>query len=201
MLKDDTEMKLDEELYSRQLYVIGHDAMKQMMKKRILIIGLDGLGQEIAKDLCLAGVKSVSLYDKAPLTPKDLGSGFYFTKESIGCQRDQMAFPSLKALNKYVHVDIKNKIDLTEFEILVSVNQSISFNIKTNTECRKIQVRFIMANVSGLFSHVFTDLITHVVTDKNGEPPSAGTINDIDENGILTLALKAFLTNRRHCKN
>lgn len=39
--------KIDEGLYSRQLYVIDHESMQKVMGSRVLIIGLQGLGAEI----------------------------------------------------------------------------------------------------------------------------------------------------------
>lgn len=44
-----SDKKIDENLYSRQLYVIGHDAMQRMQKSNVLIVGLNGLGVEIGK--------------------------------------------------------------------------------------------------------------------------------------------------------
>jgi hypothetical protein len=38
---------IDESLYSRQLYVLGHEAMKKMGKSNVLVAGLSGLGVEI----------------------------------------------------------------------------------------------------------------------------------------------------------
>ena len=38
---------IDESLYSRQLYVLGHEAMKRMGSSHVLIAGLRGLGAEI----------------------------------------------------------------------------------------------------------------------------------------------------------
>lgn len=38
------EGKIDESLYSRQLYVLGHDAMRRMAQANILLVGLGGLG-------------------------------------------------------------------------------------------------------------------------------------------------------------
>jgi ubiquitin-activating enzyme E1 len=37
--------------------------MAAMAKSTVLIVGLDGLGVEIAKNIVLAGVKSVTLHD------------------------------------------------------------------------------------------------------------------------------------------
>ena len=38
---------IDESLYSRQLYVLGHEAMKRMGSSHVLVAGLRGLGVEI----------------------------------------------------------------------------------------------------------------------------------------------------------
>lgn len=38
---------LDYNLYNRQLYVLGPDAMKRMQQSNVAIIGLSGLGVEI----------------------------------------------------------------------------------------------------------------------------------------------------------
>ena len=43
--------EIDESLYSRQLYVLGHEAMKRMSASHILIAGLRGLGVEIGKSV------------------------------------------------------------------------------------------------------------------------------------------------------
>jgi ubiquitin-activating enzyme E1 len=40
---------IDESLYSRQLYVLGHDAMRRMQASNILLVGCKGLGIEIGK--------------------------------------------------------------------------------------------------------------------------------------------------------
>lgn len=61
----DASGEIDESLYSRQLYVLGHEAMKRMGSSNVLIAGLRGLGVEIAKNIALAGVKSLTLFVSA----------------------------------------------------------------------------------------------------------------------------------------
>ena len=43
---------IDESLYSRQLYVLGHEAMKRMGSSHVLVAGLKGLGVEIGMCHC-----------------------------------------------------------------------------------------------------------------------------------------------------
>ena len=38
---------IDDSLYSRQLYVLGHEAMKRMAASHVLVVGMRGLGVEI----------------------------------------------------------------------------------------------------------------------------------------------------------
>ena len=75
---------IDEGLYSRQLYVLGHDAMRRMASSDVLISGLGGLGVEIAKNVILSGVKSVTLHDSIICKVEDLGSQFYLSHADIG---------------------------------------------------------------------------------------------------------------------
>ena len=77
------EEEIDESLYSRQLYVMGHAAQRRMMESNVLLVGLKGLGVEIAKNIILAGVKSVTLYDPRATEIADLSSHFYFMKFAI----------------------------------------------------------------------------------------------------------------------
>jgi len=42
-------MEIDEGLYSRQLYVLGHEAMRKMVATNVLISGMKGLGVEIGE--------------------------------------------------------------------------------------------------------------------------------------------------------
>ena len=66
--------QIDESLYSRQLYVLGHEAMRQMSMSNVLIVGMKGLGVEIAKNVILAGVKSVNIFDPQPVALADLST-------------------------------------------------------------------------------------------------------------------------------
>ena len=61
--------KIDENLYSRQIFTYGKETMDKIVNMRILIIGLKGLGIEIAKNIILAGPKEVSISDKNIMGP------------------------------------------------------------------------------------------------------------------------------------
>ena len=78
-----TQGDIDESLYSRQLYVLGHEAMRKMAQSNVLISGMRGLGVEIAKNVILGGVKSVALHDQGVAEYMDLSSQFYLTEADV----------------------------------------------------------------------------------------------------------------------
>ena len=78
-----TQGDIDESLYSRQLYVLGHEAMRKMAQSNVLISGMRGLGVEIAKNVILGGVKSVALHDQGVAEYSDLSSQFYLTEADV----------------------------------------------------------------------------------------------------------------------
>jgi ubiquitin-activating enzyme E1 len=51
--------KIDTNLYSRQIGTFGLETMGKLIQMNVVIVGMRGLGVEIAKNLILAGPKSV----------------------------------------------------------------------------------------------------------------------------------------------
>lgn len=98
--------EIDESLYSRQLYVLGHEAMKRMGASNVLIVGLKGLGVEIAKNIALAGVKSLTLHDPVPVAVADLSSQFFLRPDDVGQARDAVTAPRVAELNAYTPIHI-----------------------------------------------------------------------------------------------
>ena len=74
---------IDESLYSRQLYVLGHEAMRKMAQSNVLISGMRGLGVEIAKNVILGGVRSIALHDQGVAEFQDLSSQFYLSEADV----------------------------------------------------------------------------------------------------------------------
>lgn len=184
----DGSLHVDEELYSRQLYVMGHDAMRKLMQAKVLVIGLNGLGQEIAKNICLAGVKHVSLFDKSPVIPRDLGAGFYFSKAAIGKPKDESVLQPLSRLNKHVTVTVASEVLVPDWDVIVLANQTMADCISISELSHQSGVKLVLASAYGLFSQIFVDFIDHCCVDKYGQSLCVGPINDITPDGTLSLA-------------
>jgi ubiquitin-activating enzyme E1 len=65
-----------------------------------------GLSPTTAKNVTLAGVKSVTLYDPEPVQISDLGSQFFLREADVGKPRDQTTLGRLKELNSYVPISV-----------------------------------------------------------------------------------------------
>ncbi|KDQ20703.1 hypothetical protein BOTBODRAFT_26721 [Botryobasidium botryosum FD-172 SS1] len=194
---DTDEAQIDEGLYSRQLYVLGHEAMKRMASSNVLIIGLRGLGAEIAKNLVLAGVKSVTLYDPEPVRIQDLGTQFFLRKEDLEKPRAEATLPRLAELNAYVPVHNAGgnagqeiSLDLVKnYQVIVLTEATISKQLEINDWTHKNAIPFIAANTNGLFGSVFNDFgPKFTCVDPTGESPLTGMIVQVekDSEGLVT---------------
>eukprot|EP01080_Neovahlkampfia_damariscottae_P011921 gene11921-5326_t len=187
--------EIDENLYSRQLYVLGHEAMKRMASSDVLIVGLNGVGVEVAKNVILTGVKSVTLCDTQNVTHMDLSAQFY-AGDSVGQNRLDVCISKLKELNDYVPVTgYKGKLDeeffkTSKFQVAVFCDGHVSEMVELNELCRKYEVKFIATESRGLCGSIFTDFGKKFeVIDTDGEAPVSSLISNItnDNPGVVTV--------------
>ncbi|KAJ3924849.1 MAG: ubiquitin-activating enzyme E1, isoform CRA_b, partial [Lentinula lateritia] len=156
---DVDETAIDEGLYSRQLYVLGHEA----------------------KDLVLAGVKSVTVYDPEPVKIEDLSS-------QTPCRS-----PRLAKLNVYVLVrnlggqaGQEITVDLVRgFQVVVVCNAPYAKQLEINNWTHQNNVPFIATETRGLFGSVFNDFgAKFTCVDPTGEQPLSGMIVSIDKKSL-----------------
>ncbi|KAG6590717.1 putative ubiquitin-activating enzyme [Phytophthora cinnamomi] len=175
---------IDEGLYSRQLYVMGREAQLRMGASNVLIVGLNGLGVEIAKNVILAGVKSVTLHDDAPTTALDLASQFYLSEVDIGKSRAAVSVKKLAELNPYVPVR-RHSGEITEefllgFRAVVLVNATLKEAKRINAICHAKSIAFITTEARGVFGSVFCDFGDEfIVSDRDGVEPVSCLISSI----------------------
>ncbi|KAK7794144.1 hypothetical protein R5R35_012527 [Gryllus longicercus] len=188
-----TSQDIDEGLYSRQLYVLGHDAMRRMASSDVLISGLGGLGVEVAKNVILGGVKSVTLHDVAQCKIEDLTSQFYLTEDDVGKNRAEASLRQLSELNTYVPTEVYTG-ELTEdyikkFRVIVLTSSSFAEQLRISEVTHANNIALIIADTRGLFAQVFCDFGDEFsVVDVNGEQPVSAMIASIsrDEEGVVT---------------
>ncbi|XP_075438311.1 ubiquitin-like modifier-activating enzyme 1, partial [Ascaphus truei] len=193
MARNGNDAEIDEGLYSRQLYVLGHEAMKRMQNANVLISGMSGLGVEIAKNIILGGVKSVTVHDQGNAEWADLSSQFYLREGDIGKNRAEASHPRLAELNSYVPVsastDPLTEDFLSDFQLVILTNSPLEEQLRVGDLCHSKDVKFIAADTRGLFGQLFCDFGEEmVVMDTNGEQPLSAMISMItkDNSGVVT---------------
>ncbi|GAK67598.1 ubiquitin activating enzyme [Moesziomyces antarcticus] len=197
MKVDQPEQAIDEGLYSRQLYVLGHDAMKRMAASNVLVVGLRGLGAEIAKNVALAGVKSITIFDPTPVSISDLSTQFFLRPEDAAAavRRDHATQPRLAELNTYVPIRVLEESELTKdvlarFQVVAMTDALYAEQLRINDLTHATSTHFIGAEVRGLFGSVFNDFgPDFLCNDPTGEQPLSGMIVSIageDDEGLVT---------------
>ncbi|XP_051873671.1 ubiquitin-like modifier-activating enzyme 1 isoform X2 [Pristis pectinata] len=167
--------------------------MRRMKNMNVLISGMRGLGVEIAKNIILAGVKSVTIHDEGTTEWSDLSSQFYLTEKDIGKNRAKASERCLVGLNIYVPVSSYTgkltKDVLHKYQVVVLTNSSLEEQLEVGEFCHQKNIKFIMADTKGLFSQVFCDFgDDFIMTDANGEEPVRGVVSCITKGnpGIVT---------------
>ncbi|OWB80099.1 hypothetical protein B5S32_g4350 [[Candida] boidinii] len=183
--------KIDESLYSRQLYVLGKDAMLKMASSNVLVIGLKGLGVEIAKNIALAGVKSLTIYDPTIVTLQDLSAQFFLSESDIGKTRADATLPKLSELNQYVPISVISDLSdssITNFQVIVATETPLEKQLEINEITHANNIKFISADIRGLFGQAFIDFGEEFrIFDVNGEQPVQGIVSDIESDGTVSV--------------
>ena len=184
---------IDEGLYSRQLYVLGHEAMRRMATAEVLICGARGLGLEVAKNIILGGVKSVTIHDTDVCEIKDLSSQYYLTEENTGKNRALASLEHLRELNSYVtvhaHTEELSEDFLKNFRVVVLTNSGLEEQNSIGEFAHNNGIALIIADTKGLFGQVFCDFgEDFTVHDVKGEQPLSVMIASVskDKNSVVT---------------
>jgi len=185
--------ELDEALYSRQIYVMGKEAMQKMTSCDVLVLGCKGTGIEIAKNIVLAGVRSVTLCDSGLAEISDLGAQFFLQASDVGKPRASVCAKRLAELNNYVEVRALegefSAAAVAKFSVVVVTSQVLSTALQVNAVCHAAGIPMVSADCLGIMGSIFCDFgDTFVVNDTSGEEPLTTLVSQIgkDEAGLVT---------------
>ena len=201
-----SEVKVDEDLYSRSIFTYGLDTIQKLSTMKILIIGMRGLGVETAKNIILSGPEEVDIFDPTLTSIKDLSSNFFLSESDVGkINRDEACLKKLSQLNSYVKVDLfkveqKNNIDdyiksfcekINKYNVVVFTElHPMYFIDKIDKECREKGIKLIYGVCLGLAGYVFTDFgPKYNILDETGEENQSYLIKNItkEKNALVTI--------------
>ncbi|XP_033214220.1 SUMO-activating enzyme subunit 1 [Belonocnema kinseyi] len=190
------------ELYDRQIRLWGLESQKRLRSAKILLIGLNGYCAEVAKNIILAGVKSVRFMDHRPLSPLDVCSQFLAPRDQIGKNRAQASLQRAKNLNAMVSVtaDESNLDDKPDeffhnFDVICASECTVTQIKRLNKIARKQNINFFVGDVWGMFGYTFADLGTHtfvedLVQAKKIQVPEGGETGCKDKFENVTTTVK-----------
>jgi len=154
------------------------EMMGKLIQMKVLIVGLRGLGVETAKNLILAGPRSVTLYDPTLVSWGDLSSNFYTREDHVGkVSRASASFDKLQELNPYVKVNVVDKLSLDDhlqFNVVcyTEIFENIDKVMEVNDFVRTKNIGFILSTTFGPSGFAFLDFGDEfIVNDHDGEAP------------------------------
>lgn len=126
------------------------------------------MGAEIAKNIILAGVKSVTFLDEKPVTELDFSSQFFVPRDQLGKNRAEASLARAQALNPMVELKVdtmklseKDEEFFKSFDVVVILEASSAEQVRINNLCRANNVKFYAADMWGMFGYSFIDLQEH----------------------------------------
>jgi len=173
-----------EELYSRQIAAYGETAMSKISKLKVLLYGLRGLGIEICKNIILAGIEKLTIFDNNKISKNDFCSNFYLEDKDIGYRRDEKCINKLSELNNYVICDylkegtIENNLQYYDILVITEI-LDIEYIKKLNEICHKKGKGFIYCLSLGLSFYCFVDFQEHTINNKEYADIKKYYINEI----------------------
>lgn len=139
-----------------------------MRNTKILIAGLNGLGCEVAKNIILAGLKSVTFLDHRVVSELDFCSQFFIPRETVGKFRVDASLVRAQALNPVVQLlkdtgllQDKDEEFFKNFDVVVITEASIEEQVRIDNICRANNIKFFSADLWGAFGFSFSDLQDH----------------------------------------
>lgn len=147
-----------------------------------------------AKNIALAGVKSLTLYDPNPVAISDLSSQFFLQPEDVGKPRAEVTAPRVAELNSYTPVRIHESQGLTndlsqlsQYQAVVLTSTPLADQRVIADYCHKNGIYLVITDTFGLFGYLFNDFGKNfAVGDPTGENPLSGIVAGIDEEGLVS---------------
>ena len=160
----------------------------------MLIVRFDSITNRTltAKNIALAGVKSLTLFDPEHATTSDLSSQFFLHPNDLGKSRATVTIPRVAELNAYTPVSEHSSKSLTDdlsllkrYQVVVLTGTALNDQITIADYCHQNGIYIIIADIFGLFGSIFTDFgKDFAIADPTGENPVSGIIAGIDDDGL-----------------
>lgn len=174
-------------VYDRQIRLWGLEAQQRMRNATILVMRLKGVATETIKNIVLAGIGKLVVYDGDTVSEEDLGAGFFFRDEDVGKKRVDAAKARIESLNPLVTVETFYDPSVLEGDALDSLIQGVDLVcatdwdreglVRINSVCRRFNKPFYAGGTYGLLGFIFCDLLQHDYISPDRSAPKEAAKN------------------------
>lgn len=126
------------------------------------------LGAEVAKNVLLAGIKSMTILDDGIVGENDVLTNFLLPRNCLNKNVAESVLERAKNLNSMVEisadtgkVEEKDESFYKKFTIIIATRLSTHQLIEINQICRKFSIQFLCGDVFGMSGYIFSDLQLH----------------------------------------
>tara|TARA_B110000208_G_scaffold189540_1_gene251298 strand:- start:8124 stop:10988 length:2865 start_codon:yes stop_codon:yes gene_type:complete len=194
------------DLYSRQLNVIGKNNMKKILNLKILIIGSDIIGQECIKSLALMGIGHIYIYDNTLYDKHKHYSRIIcrkdqnFKKTPLSCISKNL----IHILNSNVNVKIISSdeqvsvlIETNEIDCVIQTNIRSFYTIEQ--KCMEFKIPYILGINNGFLGYIFTNFNkwSYKIDDENRVKSYIERVNVSDDTINLIVSSNTDLVSKQ----
>ncbi|KAA6398027.1 MAG: putative SUMO-1 activating enzyme E1 N subunit [Streblomastix strix] len=160
-------------VYDRQIRLWGLDAQTHLRQSYILVLGAGSLCQETLKNLSLAGVGGIDIWDEQIVDEKTLKSALFLGKEDINKKRSSSVAQHLSEVNTYCHIQALSQqfdqilLSLNKYTVVLSFDLRIEQVMKISHKCAEINSVLFVAESRHTLAYFFLDLGSkYYISDK-----------------------------------
>lgn len=143
------------DLYQRQITLIGKDAFDKMRKAKVLIVGAGGLGCPALQYLAASGIGEIGIVDFDTVSASNLQRQILFQANDIGRKKTEVARERLKLLAPFCEIQVHAvRLDesnaetiISTYDVILDCTDNFSTKFLIHDSCLKTQKVLIQASV------------------------------------------------------
>lgn len=150
--------QMREELFSREIMLVGREAVERLSRRRVAVFGLGGVGGHAAEALARAGVGEIDLVDADRVSLSNLNRQLIATLETVGRLKVEVMAERIAQVNPFCKVrchplfylpETAAELDLSPMDYVVDAVDTVSAKVELAVRCQALGVRLISAMGTG----------------------------------------------------
>ncbi|MCR4562126.1 MAG: tRNA threonylcarbamoyladenosine dehydratase [Bacilli bacterium] len=140
--------------FSRFRILIGEDAQKSLLEKRVCVFGLGGVGGTAAESLGRSGIGHLYLVDDDVVSLTNINRQIIATHKDIGRPKVEVMKERILSINPNIDIEVRQALylpknaesfDLSKFDYVVDAIDTVSAKLDIIERCSKLGVKVISA--------------------------------------------------------